>query len=264
MSLNYFLLIAACILHTSVLAQDKLVMKKYYNYSYTVERSTNNGEHATFDTILNHINQVSLPYFISSDKVENDYLTNYIHLCALDSDTFNMNTLNADWISPLESKKPATTKIYYKKRVLSEDILSIIFYKNEYDCCQNSTSLTRQFNYPFTLDRNTNKILLLKDVIDTVAFKKEYHSILSTIKKNVEHTLYEQFITSIKFHDLLNSTILLDHNGITFYLPVKTNTDKMKEYSFIIEDVNHKHLLLPYVKKYMNSFPPESYTVDVE
>lgn len=264
MRLTYFLLITAILLHTSVSAQDKLVAKKYYNYTYTVEKSTGQGA-ATTDTVLKHVNQISLPYFISSDKKENTYLADFIHAHALDSDTFNLNTLNADWISHLDSKKPSTTKIYYNKRILSKDILSIKFFKNEYDCCQSSATLARQFNYPFTLDRNTNKVLLLKDVIDTAVFKKEYHSILALVKKDLpDAASYEQFIAAVKVHDILNENILLDHNGITFYLPIKTNTGRTKEYAFNIDGEKHKKMILPYVKKYTNSFPPESYTIDIE
>lgn len=265
MLLNYFLLLATLIVHTSVCAQDKVTTKKYYNYTYSVEKSTNQGVSMSSDTILNQVNQISLPDFISSDKNENTYLPAYIHSNALDADTFNMTNLNATWISHLDSKKPGTTKIFFTKHVCNKDILSLIIYKNEYDCCRNSTSLSRKFNYPFTLDRNTNKVLLLKDVIDTVAFKTEYLSVLSTVKKEMANTsFYEQFIASIKLEELLNKHVLLEHDGIVFYLPVKTNANRTSEYSFLIAFEHHKKMILPFVKKYRNSFPPESYTVDVE
>ena len=265
MSLNYFLVLAACSLHTALFAQDKVVTKKYYNYTYTVEKPSNQGISTSSDTILTYVNQISLPYFMSTDKRETGFLTDYIHACALDSDTFNMTNLNATWISHLDSKKPGTSKIFYTKHVCNKDILSLIIYKNEYDCCRSSTSLSRKSNYPFTLDRNKNKVLLLKDVIDTVAFKHEYLSILSKVQKEMTNpTFYEQFIASIKFEELLNKYVLLEHDGIVFYLPVKTNTNRLSEYAFLIEYEHHKKMILPYVKKYRNNFPPESYTVDVE
>lgn len=241
-----------------VFAQDKLIVKKYYNYTYTVD--------ASHDTILSHINQIALPYFISSDKSENGYVANYIRACTLDVDTFNMNKLNPDWISPLPSKKPGTTKIYYKKEICNKDILTIRFYKNEYDCCQHATSLSRQFNYPFTLDRNTKKVLLLKDVADTILLRKEYLALLSTVKKDntLDAVFYEEFIKTTTFEELVNKNIALDHAGITFYLTLKTTTDRLKEYAFQIDAEKQKHLILPYIKKYIKNFPPESYTVDVD
>jgi len=260
MRFYHLLLLAAFIIQTSVWAQDKVIAKKYYNYTYTVEKSTNKP-----DTILTHVNQVSLPYFISSDKKENTFLANYIHACSLDADTVNMTNLNASWLSPLESKKPGTTKIFYTKHVCNQDILSLVIFKNEYDCCRNSTSLSRKFNYPFTLDRNTNKVLLLKDVVDTIAFKTEYLSVLSLVKKDMANTaFYDAFVAGIKFEELLNKNVLLEHDGILFYLPAKLNATKSSEYAFLIEYEPYKKIILPFVKKYRNSFPPEAYTVDVE
>ena len=264
MRLIYFFLLTA-LLPISVSAQNKLVMKKYYNYTYIVEQSTNHNVNTSYDTILTHVNQISLPFFISSDESENKHLAYYIHNQGLDSDTFNMNTLNATWISALENKKPSLTKIYYTKNILSKDILSIMFYKNEYDCCQNSTRLSRQFNYAFTLDCNTNKVLLLKDVVDTAVFKKEYISILSSVQKDISNPdFYKEFISTIKLDDILTEHILLNHTGILFYLPVKMDTNKLKEYGFSIEYKTHAKMILPYIKKYTNNYPPKSYIIDVE
>lgn len=266
MHINYFLLLLTTLLvQTSVLAQDKVVPKKYYNFTYVVEK-TNQGGKSSVDTILNHVNQVTLPYFVSSNKNEQAYLANYIHANALDADTFNMTNLNADWISSQESKKPSTTKIYYKKEVCNQDIVSIRLYKNEYDCCKNTAILSRQFNYPFTLDRNTKKVLLLKDAVDTLAFKKEYLLILSTVKKDntLDPIFYEAFIKTTNVSEILNKNIVLDHDGLTFYVTLKTTTNRLKEYVFYIDYENHKHLILPYIKKYIKNFPPEAHTVDVE